>query len=215
MMRFVWVAMVVAVVGCDRPSKKPAAKAAACLADELPTLHLGWKVLDCPPENTRCHTTCFDGDGDACMSRAFAVEMKRDQEAHRLFKQACKLGWSLGCVNYAAGLWAYGGATEACTMKLFEKACEAEDSFGCGMVARMLIEQNTPEGRARGKRQLEQACAKFQGPPCRFLAFYLERGELGPAPPRAELERLMKAACDGRDEVACGEWEKVSDTFHD
>ena len=45
-----------------------------------------------------------------------------------------------------------------------------------------------------------------------MLAWYLERGDLGAYEP-ARLRELVTRACEGGDEDACGERERVDDLF--
>jgi hypothetical protein len=70
----------------------------------------------------------------------------------------------------------------------------------------------TPNDIARGKMQLQSACDEYSGMPCRMYALYMERGKFG-TPNRATIVALMKRACEGGDDVACGDHATVDETF--
>jgi hypothetical protein len=52
----------------------------------------------------------------------------------------------------------------------------------------------------------------MKGPPCRFLAFYIEQGKFGASDP-ARVQALLGRACDGGDDGACGDHETADETL--
>lgn len=172
---------------------------------------------ECENDETVCRDACRDGDRSSCFHLGYFVgrtEARKD-EARALYKRACELGLSLACVNYGAGLWLENRGAEPieCARRIFTSACDVADSMGCAMVGRLMIENGTPESRARAREYFEEKCNAMKGPPCRMLAWYLERGDLGTYEP-ARLRELMTRACEGNDAEACGDWKHVEDTFH-
>jgi hypothetical protein len=132
-----------------------------------------------------------------------------------MFARACTLGSAIGCTNYAAALWLRAPATPdtvSCARRLFERACEVLEPFGCGMVGRMMaVEATTEAERLAARQQLERTCAEYSGMRCRMFAYHLEKGHLGPYEP--ELVRiLMVRACETGDDEACG-YESPSEMF--
>jgi hypothetical protein len=205
------------------PPKKP------CLTDEVGELSLGWeKRPECTPEDTSCRDGCFNGDRYACFARAIAIEPDRSKEAEvvDLFKRACRLGLALGCTNWGAHQWSDAtdgsdhrtprpgiDASKDCVLAVFNKACGAKEVLACGMLGRMGVEfAKNPTELARGKALLESSCTEFKGPPCRMLAYYIEKGKFGP-PDRSRIKALMTSACEGGDKDACGEHATVDETF--
>ena len=76
-----------------------------------------------------------------------------------------------------------------------------------------MVENGTAASRAEARSYYESTCEAMKGPPCRMLAYYLEQGLLGDYAPE-RLKQLMARACAGNDEPACGDWERVEDTFN-
>jgi TPR repeat protein len=137
--------------------------------------------------------------------------------ADSLYRKACTLGAPNACTNHAAHLWAFarGDADLACAQRLFERTCEHEDPFGCGMAGRLLIDRADgpdDEDITHARALLERSCAQLGHFPCRILALNLERGRLGPVPD-GRIPALLQQACEAGDEPACGEHETVEETF--
>ena len=215
-------------VGCDRstpatkpttdPSEKPKAP---CFADDLGTLTEGWTT---PPEckddgdSIACSVSCEKGDANACFNRAITVQRtsKAKEQTADLFKRACKLGLAMACTNWAAGVWRSrsDASSLGCVARVFEKSCAVKDQFGCAMVGRLLIEEGKQtDDITHGRTILEDSCDDLRGPPCRLLAWFLERGTFGPPDP-SRMKDLLQRACDGGDELGCGEHKTVDETFH-
>ncbi len=204
------------LIGCDRePAREVAAPVEPCVADEIGELRAGWNEREgCTAKSSECRAACVAGDADACFSLAISLQAEhpRDAEDPQLeadyvayYERACRLGLATGCTNWAAALlFSDTSPSTACMYRFFERTCEAGDLFGCSMTARILIElPRTPIDAWIGYHQLAAACDEWDGPPCRFLAYYLELGRFGAAEP-ARIEALLDRACDGGDEEACG-----------
>jgi uncharacterized protein len=202
--------LLVGLVACGGSTRAPAPIAhatstPACIADELGTLRPEWSTTSaCGSAPDACLATCKRGDSNACFNLGLAFEYDhRDPQARELYERACRGGHALGCTNLGAHAWKFHLGPAACTFRLFERSCAADELMGCAMVGRMLVEAPEVRDVARGKAYLERMCEERKGPPCHFLAHYIEDGTLGePDPARAR--ELMKRACDG-DPSACSE----------
>lgn len=216
------VAVALAAIGvvsaCARSERR---RTERCLADEVGLLRPEWRVIeDCTVDNPACREACRARDADACLNRAFALEAEHHPEAPIWFERACRLGLALGCTNWGAGTWARAvvgnptaNVSRGCVLRVFRRACDAGESMGCGMVGRYQIENSvSPFEPAIGAAQLVSACGRFNGPPCRMLAYYFELGMVGPQTSTMS-STLMQRACDGRDEAACGHGTAI-ETFH-
>ncbi len=195
---------------CERD--KASAPHERCFADEIGTIKAEWSVIDeCATERDTCRRDCLHGDADACLNLAFATQGNADDNTRDLaieldyFARACKGGLALACTNWAATRrYAPDPPPMSCLYRVFDKACAAGDAFGCSMTARILIEfPRTAFDPWIGYNQLVNACDRYLGPPCRFLALYIERGEFG-VPDGERIKVLLQRACDGDDEDACG-----------
>lgn len=212
----VWI--VALLVACERDhAAESKIKREVCAADELGELQNEWYVIDdCTADSTECRTACTRGDGDACFNFAIALQA-RDGEStqpRQYFERACKAGLAIGCTNWGANMMASGAAPSwRCTYRLFERTCDVGDPFGCSMAARLLVEwPRTPLDPWIGYAQLTRACDEMKGPPCRFLAFYIEQGKFGASDP-ARVQALLGRACDGGDDGACGDHETADETL--
>jgi hypothetical protein len=201
----------VVVASCSKTSppqqkQKPRDAAeikSACIADDLPALRTGEYQETCLETNV-CKAQCEQGDIDACMTHAYALQrVKKYEAADGAFERACRLGYALACTNYAAAMLKDGADVE-CTRRVFERACAIKEAFACGMVGRLLaMDAETPAERADARRALEHACDEFAGMTCFMYALHLEEGHLG-AYEAGTIERLMKRACETGDEESCG-----------
>lgn len=209
----------VVAVGCTTPVAAPMAKPAtgpSCLADALGTVTAGVTARpECAEvEAPACVALCDRGDKDACFQRAIDLEAGSadDQITQAMFERSCRLGSAIGCTNRAAHLWATAKHVEEveCAARVFAKTCAIKDGFGCAMTGRLLVEAHHVDD---GRRVLESSCNELAGPPCRFLAWFMEKGAFG-TPDRAAISDLMKRACDGGDTDACGEHATVDEVFH-
>jgi hypothetical protein len=207
------------LLACEHdPTSAPPHAGPPCLADAVPPLVLGWQQrAECTAENLACRSSCAAGDANACFSRALSLERTpaTEPEAHDLFRRACQLGLATGCTNWAAGEW-YRDDTgpHVCAYRMFEKTCAADDPFGCGMAGRILVNDALGlASLARGRLELELTCARLGGFPCRILASFIERGTFA-ADESPRIPELLKRACSGGDDDACGDHATVEETFH-
>jgi hypothetical protein len=206
--------LVVVLAACDEHATEVKAKP-ACFVDEMPTrMTNSWHVRkECTLTNLACRWWCLRGDEDACFNRAIAIERTSETEATELFAEACRLGLTLGCTNWAAHQWSTHHGDWHCTNHVFSKTCAFKEPLACGMVGRMTMEHGgTPNDMARGKAQLQSACDDYGGMPCRMFAYYMEMGKFG-IPNRTTIVALMKRACEGGDAPACGDHATVDETF--
>ena len=197
--------------GCERHERT----LSTCLVDDLGPLRADWRErTDCTTTDDICAAQCLVGDGDACLNRALAFQAKSDtSHATAMFERGCRLGLALACTNWAASTWGRKSqqATLGCTTRVFDRACSAGDVWACTMVARNQIEfSRTPFDIALGSARLIRECAAVAGPPCRMLAVYLENGWIGDRTD-ALSRRLLRKACDGGDELACGDHARATD----
>jgi len=214
-------------LGCagrlDSRSAPAGQEGPACAAADLGALRSATEKLKDPPcgSGSACGEDCHLGDGVACYVRGIELE----QEAHRpeaaaMYLSACRAGVSIGCTNYAAGLWARE-QHDPCAKRLFEKACAVDDAWACGMLGRIIVDdaQSSPSGAARdgqlrqGREVLERSCQKVGRFSCRVLALEIESGKLGKADPSA-VQALLARACATGDEESCGAPPSAKSTFH-
>ncbi len=203
--------------GSSRPV--PDRAAPVCLADTLGALRLEHVPRPgCTAADLACRDACFKGDASSCYERAIQIEhgdSSAKSQAVFLFHRACKLGHASGCTNYAAHIWGDSGraAELPCAQRIFEETCRAKDTFGCGMLGRMLVDSGRPDDVTRGESVLENSCDELRGFVCRALALELESGKLGEYG-AARIEFLLDRACAGGDPDACGKPASASETFH-
>ncbi len=208
----------------------PSGSETDCVANSLGKLRdLPEGLPDCAKADPSCADACLAGDARSCLARAYTVEKQSSAnsstssstntssraEAMSLYRRACLLGLANACTNYAATIWAgeHTVAELACAQHTFGKACEANEPFACGMAGRMAFDQATsPADFERGRQQLEVACEKIGGFPCRVLAKHLEAGDLGKFDPK-RIRALLEQACKGGDPNACGRPATAAETF--
>lgn len=196
----------------------PATRKAACPADQLPALRLAdSRRPGCAQNESMCRQACLEGDASSCYERALQLQLgnsESESEIALLFLRACELGHASGCTNYAAYLWgqSWEATVQTCARRLFEATCAAKDSYGCGMLGRILVDGGRPEEIERGRRVLESSCDELRGFACRALALELESGKLG-AYERSRIKSLIDRACAGGDPDACGGPATASETF--
>jgi TPR repeat protein len=146
-----------------------------------------------------------------CLLHAYALQQAESKEADAAFLRTCKLGLAIGCTNYAAGLLVFAHEP-VCARRLFERACEVREPFGCGMLGRMLaFDAKTPELKAKARTYFDRTCSDLGAAICRMYAFHLEQGDLGPVEP-ATVKALMLRACETGDSEACGH-DSAGETF--
>jgi hypothetical protein len=211
--------LALALLACRRdetpppPSERP--PPARCLADAMPPLTHGKGTPTCTPDDMECRDACLAGDAPRCYGRGVAIEGTAPEEAYLLQYRGCELGLAIACTNAAAYLWArsHDDETTDCAARIFVRACDAGETFACGMYGRMVLDNaTTPDERTRGRQHLRRSCDKLGGFSCRVLALHLETGKLGPTTP-AEIQGLLARACDDGDPDACGSHATASETF--
>ena len=196
----------------------PKPKRPKCLARGLGTLRAGeLPSTDCGDDGTSCEQACAGGDAVACFEHALALQgdpATRDK-AGAAFAKSCELGLAIGCTNHAAELWRSDRPADLrCAQQIFEKSCDAGETWGCGMLGRMLIDDDDagPDQLEKGRTVLEDACDELGGFSCRALALELEGGKLGRVK-RTKIRKLLARACATNDDDSCGTPRSASATF--
>jgi len=195
--------------------------ATGCLADILGKLEREALRPDACPEKGdqgACARACDGGDAVACYLRGGALEDSHTapDQATEMYRRSCAFGLAIGCTNYAADLW-HGDDPDVavCARRILEKACAADEPWGCGMLGRIVINDDDagPVERKQGREILERACDDVGGFPCRALALELENGNLGPYK-RPRIKKLLARACETGDDDACGAPKSAAETVH-
>lgn len=196
--------------------------AMGCIADTLGDLESELNRPEaCPEEGDPkpCARACDGGDATACYLRGIALEDDKHAPAGQsteMYRRSCAFGLAIGCTNYGADLLNGDDPVDwNCTRRIFEKACDAGDPWGCGMFGRMVIDADDagPSERKRGRAILERACDEVGGFSCRVLALELEKGRIGPTK-RGRIRTLLARACETGDEDGCGSPKSAAATFH-
>jgi len=194
------------------PTKRLRPAKPGCVADRMGKLLIDVQQSpDCGEHaaDFKCGRACGRGDGAACQEHAVAIDKggePYDEDAHRLYQKGCELGVAISCTNLAADLLQVDDdASYACAQRIFQKTCDADEPWGCGMLGRVLIEDDdaTRADRARARAMLERACDRLGSFSCRALAMELESGKLGPHK-RSQTRKLRARACATGDTESCG-----------
>ncbi|HMF41468.1 MAG TPA: hypothetical protein VKQ32_12270 [Polyangia bacterium] len=192
-----------------------------CIADILGELEIdAMRPAACPEKEDggpSCARACEGGDAVACYLRGGALEDAHapGEQSTELYRRSCAFGLAIGCTNYGADLW---GADDPvgwkCARRVLEKACAADEPWGCGMYGRMVIDADGAGAieRGRGRAILERACNEVGSFSCRALALELESGRLGPYK-RPRIRKLLARACETGDEKSCGAPKSAAATF--
>lgn len=180
---------------------------APCLADELGPLRSPPEIDDACEAEATCERRCDEGDAHACLIHAWDVQARDGSEAAQpWFAQGCRLGFAIGCTNYAAYHWDVDQAPAdlTCARRLFDRGCGAGEVLACGMVARtMATAASTPAERDAARARFDQLCSDHGRYLCRMYAHHLEGGDLGPVE-RGAVRAVLQRACDSGDAQACG-----------
>jgi TPR repeat protein len=173
------------------------------------------ETLDTSCLKRSCKQACADGDAFGCILHAYALQQAEAvDEAQTAFGRSCKLGLAIACTNYGAWLWhkPRSKTDVACAKRMFDKACEVREPFGCGMAGRVLAQgAKTDEQRIDARLHFERVCREIGTMTCRMYALHVEKGDLGPPDP-AQVKSLMERACSTGDQDACGH-DTASETF--
>lgn len=195
------------------------APATGCIADILGELEVdAVRPAACPQEGDQasCARACDGGDAVACYLRAGVLDKPETAaQSTEAYRRSCTFGLAIGCTNFAVALW--GGDDAAgwkCAKRILDKACQAGEPWGCGMLGRMILdaERVGPAERKRASVILERACDQHGSFPCRALALELEIGRLGPHK-RGRIAKLLARACETGDEDGCGAPKSAAETF--
>ncbi len=122
-----------------------------------------------------CLAMCVEGDGEACLSLAYALEEVKDQiggiSDRMAYGRACAAGSASGCTNRGGGIVNApmkddpmsnlpDAQKHACTFGLFDIACSNDDGWGCVMLGDAHAEgQGTVVDYAKAREYFDKACA--------------------------------------------------------
>lgn len=202
--------------GGPGPAPSGAPVESACLADRAGTEapKAGKESAACEGGNLdACALDCKEGIGPACTHVGNLLEEKRQKpQANVVYARACVLGEPTGCSNYGAAIFAKEGdvrGSETCAVQLFDVACTAHDSWGCGMLGHA-IATGRGVGRdvVRAAQLLGQTCSELGGFSCFVLGSEHEAGTLGAAN-RAAAKDAYARACTTGHTPACKEAERL------
>ena len=188
----------------------------ACLADSIGKLKKAPSFPGCDSDIGFCESRCRAGDGEYCLSWAWALEAKGEdrEKVQKIFRRACEKGFAVACTNYAASIWSrdHTESELECANSIFSKSCEAGEPFGCGMFGRsMVTASKSKDDFEKAEGFLKSKCDSLGGFPCRVLAKHYEEGDFEAESP--DIKGLMKKACDGGDPDGCKAVESAAETF--
>jgi len=114
-------------------------------------------------------------------------------------------GHASGCTNYAAYAYRFGNVMAApCIRPFFVAACDAADSYGCGMAVLVDL-RNAKDAAARQALALtaREQCARIGGFTCDVLANMLSEAIMPPLDSN-EAAAARRRACETGAPQACG-----------
>lgn len=89
-----------------------------------------------------CAQRCASGDAQACFAMGVEVQVnpsQPDELSQRIFLRACMLGEAGGCTMRIQGrLKSRNLELDECTVSSFKRTCDADDAWGCAMLASAL-----------------------------------------------------------------------------
>lgn len=188
----------------DRPCPTPPAQLAADGA--MSALSVACLEGDPAP----CVEACEQGNGEACATVGTAMQRNAGAGAEALpyFFRGCELGEANACTNYGATIrQGYDGVvSEAelrCSLELFERACEVEEVWACGMLGQAHVAgEGTAADPERGERILVGACERIGYFACAVLGTLYQHGQLQP-PDDGAAARALTRACETGYDDAC------------
>lgn len=200
------------LAACAASSPKPATPAtattAAVVACEQPPvpLLLAWPAADdCKDASLACRQQCAAHQAEACYQLArHAEQAKQLTTARAFYHQACMGGHASGCTNYAAYAYRFGNVIAApCIRPFFVAACDAADSYGCGMTTVVDL-RNAKDAAARQALAptAREQCARIGGFTCDILYNMLSEAIMPPLDGN-EAAAARRRACETGAPQAC------------
>lgn len=152
---------------------------------------------------TECDALCYDGSIRACEVAGYTLDHGPPLAAQRYYALGCRAGSANACTNWAAALVRYHADDETaqvCALAIYEQTCAAAESFGCGMLAEMLMRGlGGPSDAARARELLESSCDDEDNAfSCDALGTALSGDLLGTPDPVAAAARWDRACALGR-----------------
>jgi len=186
----------------------------ACLADQMTSPREAEPSPACIAGRlTECLTSCHAGNGRSCAEAAYVQEAAEDASTLPLYAEGCAYGDVNACVNWGATVWtlARTGQLEAtdeamrCTMRVFERACEQGEPFGCGMFGKGLVtglDGAVEVDLERSEALLVDTCERYGLFPCEVLGVLRRNGDFG-EDAVALADEATRRACDTGYTPAC------------
>lgn len=189
------------------PSSKPSASTtvAACEHPPAPLLLMWPAADDCKEPTLACRQQCAAHQAEACYQLArHAEQAKQLTTARAFYHQACMGGHASGCTNYAAYAYRFGNVIAApCIRPFFVAACDAADSYGCGMTTVVDL-RNAKDAAARQALAptAREQCARIGGFTCDILYNMLSEAIMPPLDGN-EAAAARRRACETGAPQAC------------
>lgn len=185
-----------------------------CLADQMVTPEETEASPACVAGRlTECLASCHAGNGRSCAEAAYVQEAADDSTTLPLYAEGCGYGDVNACVNWAATVWTLSRTEQLeatddamrCIMRVFERACQQHEPFGCGMFARGLVTGLNGAVEVdvdRAEALLVHTCQRYGVFPCDVLGTLRRQGELG-EDAAALADEATQRACDTGYTPAC------------
>jgi TPR repeat protein len=163
-------------------------------------------------------TQCDAGNSFGCQGLGSLYhELKKHEEAHRMFLRSCEGGSPDGCMMVGWGFKnARGVAWDmAQGAKFYQKACELQSQTGCNNLASLYFHgTGVKRDHKKAYELYDKVCtATASSLGCGGLARYLWRGEGGHAIDLPRAEAMYRKACspEDPDPEACAELAQLLD----
>ena len=151
--------------------------------------------------------------GERAQLRGGGVRPAEDASTLPLYAEGCAYGDVNACVNWGATVWTLAGtgqleATDEamrCTMRVFERACEQGEPFGCGMFGKGLVtglDGAVEVDLERSEALLVDTCERYGLFPCDVLGVLRRNGDFG-EDAVALADEATQRACDTGYTLAC------------
>lgn len=184
----------------------PAQWPTACFVQSLPPLG---PTADFDPRctdgaNDACIAACRAGSAGSCLRAAWTLSQGWWHPPDELFRLACVSGSATGCAELGSRWIAHAPEdplAQSCARALVERACEARDPLGCGLMGEAHA-RDASFDRAALRTQLEGDCEVLGGFACEAFARAMESGVFGTNDPIA-LARLRQRACTTGYHASC------------
>ncbi len=135
----------------------------SCPADLIPEQSVTFDIdrRSCEDHLAECVDACRTRDAERCYTSASTHEaLGNEAHADGLYQQACRLGATNACTNFAARMRSIGSGDEACIANTFFETCEREDPWGCAMASVVVWQaEGVSQDGERARAFAEKTCA--------------------------------------------------------